>query len=147
MTYSFTNTTTDQTYSVGGGAINYTFSNPTVYTSSSGVSCSDITLTYAIVSAPAFVVFTPSANTFTFNSSSASDVGTYNISYTATLSTGQSQTFYFRLVVSDPCLSATISPSSLVNQSYMVNYAAVAYTFPAFTVSPASCLVNYSLSN
>lgn len=147
VTFNFTNTTTDQTYSIGSGAVNYTFPNPTIYTISSGVSCTDVTLSYTLVSAPSFVAFTPSLNTFTFNTSTDVDVGTFNVSYNATLVTGQIKTFNFSLVVSNPCLNATISASPLTNQTYMVNRSAVIDMFPAFPTNPIGCAVTYSLTN
>ena len=73
------------------------------------------------------------------------DIGQYTVTITASVSCSVGQSSYVLDVVLD-CSALVITPSTLVDQEYIITDSAMAYQFEAFTVSPSLCFLDYTFT-
>jgi hypothetical protein len=127
--------------------VNYPTLTYTVPPPTFNASCSDLTLTYSSYtsgtsSLPAFVSFDNTTLIYTISTSDYTMIGNYTIvfEYCNNIDTCYYPTFIIAIMRS-PCETATISASTLTDQSYTVTQTADNYIFTAFTSNVTWCLI------
>jgi hypothetical protein len=73
-------------------------------------------------------------------------VGSYTVSITGSLGNGQSLVKSFTITIVNSCLTAVITPPTLIDQEYLITSAAVSYIPAVFTSSEPACYINYDLT-
>ena len=120
INYTISSSLSNKTYNVYPiSQRQYQFSQFTINSSCSGATFSYTATLYDGSALPSFIFF--NANNRTFVSyPSLTDVGTYNISVTATLFNGQILVAYFNIIVQNPCDYATLVAPSISGTTYNI---------------------------
>ena len=85
---------------------------------------------------------------FSVESTDTSLAGAYKVKFFAWQGTYQEETAVasFTVTILQPCLSPTLTPSLLADQTYVLTKPSVQASFPAFTSDPAYCPITYTLT-
>jgi len=93
-------------------------------------------------------VFTATGLSLVTTSTDTAKVGTHPMSFKAWQGsyTGFAVDTAFTVTITDSCNSITATPSSLVDQTYLLSKTQIDLTFAAFTFTPAYCPFVYTLT-